>query len=79
MFRRVANFPVFLWISSAYNARAAVLNGDLNRTNPVPAYTYRNQLVDCRHDIQDAIDGAALFRRSILVRNGIYQTGGRVV
>jgi hypothetical protein len=59
----------------ARNAAAAVHYVDVNNTNPVPPYlTWATAAIT----IQEAVD-AAMTGDEILVNDGIYETGGRVV
>jgi hypothetical protein len=71
LFRLVGGFVIFL----AINALATVHYVDLNSTNATPPYT---DWTTAATNIQDAID-ASTNGDTVLVTNGVYASGGRVM
>ena len=72
---RFALWAMVLLVFANVSAPAATLYVDLNSTNSVPPYVDWSTAAT---NIQDAID-ASYDGDLILVTNGIYRTGGRVV
>src|SRR5450756_1117687 len=72
---RSTQFGVLLMLLWFCPAHAAVFYVDVNSTNPAPPYANWNTAA---MDIQSAVD-ASSDGDQILVNDGIYQTGGRVV
>ena len=72
---RLHQLSAALFLFCVINTSATVLYVDLNSTNPVPPYADKTTAAT---NVQDAVD-AATGGDSILVTDGVYQTGGRVI
>jgi hypothetical protein len=74
---KVEKFAFWFLVSIlfAVNAPATLLYVDVNSTNPVPPYTNWSTAAT---NIQDAVDVSSV-SDLILITNGIYQSGGRLV
>jgi hypothetical protein len=68
-------FGAACWLLFIFNVPAMVFYVDVNSTNPVPPYAGWSTAAA---DIQSAVD-ASSDGDLILVTNGLYNTGGRVV
>jgi hypothetical protein len=74
---RTSTLSLTLCLSAILALRAAAATLYVDISNPTPVAPYTNWLTSATN-IQDAVDAANL-NDLILVTNGIYQTGGRVV
>ncbi len=74
-FHRAAAEPLVLLAALALNAGAGTLYVDLNSTHPQSPYDDWSRAAT---NIQDAVDAAAV-GDEVVVTNGVYATGGRIV
>ncbi len=72
---RTLQLPFAIFLSTAFSASASVLYVDVNSTNPTTPYSSWSTAAT---NIQDAVD-VANTSDLVLVTNGLYQTGGRIV